>query len=440
MTVRNPESTCKKTVCDVLVIGAGPSGMMAAIAASRPGVKVVIAERNGKAGRKLAITGKGRCNVTNDSDIRTMESQMVSNPKFILSSLSRFDSAKTKEFFENAGVPLKVERGQRVFPVSDRAFDIVDALVGACRKAGVRFFYDTRILSLKKEDGLFVAEAENNCFCAAKVVLATGGMSYPSTGSTGDGYRMAESFGHSIVAPEEGLVPLNVKEAWPKRLMGLTLKNVEVWATVGGQEVFRDFGEMLFAHFGITGPVVLSASSRLQQALRKKKKTFETAGEVRFFIDLKPALTEEVLLARLERDFTKYAKRQMPGAMEDLLPKRLIPEILKLSGLAEDRRASSLTAKEKLTLVQTLKNLSCTVTGTRSMQEAIITIGGVEVKEVAPGTLQSRKTDGLYLAGELLDLDALTGGFNLQIAFSTGFTAGTSAAEAVINDRNGGES
>lgn len=416
-------------VYDIAVIGAGPAGMMAAAAASARGASVVLLERNEKAGRKLAITGKGRCNVTNAAELRDMQEQMVSNPRFVISALHRYTNRDVMDFFETQGVPLKIERGGRVFPVSDRAFDIVDALVRSCRRAGVAMRYNTRVSGIHPwKQGWMLTDGKEE-YAVKKLIIATGGKSYPVTGSTGDGYRLAESLSHTVVKPRPGLVPLITAERWVPRLQGVSLKNVAVRICHKEQTVYEDFGEMMFTHFGVTGPVILSASSRMQQYLLTKK---AAALPMTLHMDLKPALTPEMLDKRLLRDFEKYSRKQLMGSLTDLLPGKLIPVIAELSGIPVQTRADSITKKQRQALGALLKNLTCTITGCRPLEEAIITMGGVDVRQVNPKTMESRIAEGLYFAGEVLDVDALTGGYNLQIAFSTGTAAGKAAAESLI--------
>ena len=410
---------------DVIVIGAGPSGMTAAAQAAAQGRRVLLLERNEKAGRKLAITGKGRCNLTNTADERAMLEQMVSNPKFILSALHRYSHTDVMEHIESLGVPLKEERGGRVFPQSDKAFDIVDALVKDCRRSGVHMSFGQIVTQVEKTPEGFRIETEKESFESRTVVLATGGISYPTTGSTGFGYQAAKELGHTLVPSFGGLVPLVTKETWPGTLMGLSLRNVAVRVTQNGKTLFSDFGEMLFTHFGISGPVVLSASSRLRPFLRKQNAaSFRETAPMIFHIDLKPALDQETLERRVLRDLEKYAKKQMLHAMEDLLPKRLIPVVLEQAGIDPERRAEGLPKAQIRALTAALKDLPLTLKDTRPVTEAIITQGGVSVKEIDPKTMASKLVPGLFFAGELIDVDALTGGFNLQIAFSTGKAAG----------------
>ncbi len=413
---------------DVIVIGAGPAGMTAAAAAAEQGARVLILERNEKAGRKLAITGKGRCNLTNTADERTTQEQMVSNPKFILSALHRYSHTDVMERIEGLGVPLKVERGGRVFPQSDRAFDIVDALVKDCRIHGVRMLFEQTVTGIRTTEQGFLAQTAKESYEGRTVILATGGITYPSTGSTGFGYEAARALGHSTVPSFGGLVPLVTKESWPGTLMGLSLRNVGVKVTQKGKTLFTDFGEMLFTHFGISGPVVLSASSRLRPYLRKQGvETYGKAVPMLFHIDLKPALDPETLERRIMRDLEKYAKKQLIHALEDLLPKSLIPVVLQQAGLEEQMRADQLSKAKIRALAAALKDLSLTIQDTRPVTEAIITQGGISVKEIDPKTMGSKIVPGLFFAGEVIDVDALTGGFNLQIAFSTGRAAGSGA-------------
>ena len=422
-------------VYDVIVIGAGPAGMTAAVAAAEQGARVLILERNEKAGRKLAITGKGRCNLTNTADERAAQEQMVSNPKFVLSAMHRYSHTDVMERFEALGVPLKVERGGRVFPQSDRAFDIVDALVKDCRTHGVRMYFGQAVTGISRIEKGFCVETEKEHFEGRTVILATGGITYPSTGSTGFGYQVAKALGHTTVSAFGGLVPLETKESWPGSLMGLSLRNVGVKVTQNGKTLCSDFGEMLFTHFGISGPVVLSTSSRLRPYLRKQgADSYSQAAPMIFHIDLKPALDMETMERRVTRDLEKYAKKQLIHAMEDLLPKSLIPVVIKEAGLEEQMRTDTLSKAKIRALAATLKDLPLTIKDTRPVTEAIITQGGVSVKEIDPKTMESKIVPGFFFAGEVIDVDALTGGFNLQIAFSTGRAAGLAAGSAIYKE------
>ena len=409
----------------IAVIGGGAAGMMAAIHAANFGVPVTVFERNERCGRKLRITGKGRCNVTNHCTRDTFFANVTGNARFLFSAWSRFDSAETERFFEQAGVPLKVERGNRVFPVSDKATDIVDALVRECRARDVRFVHE-RVTGLKIEDGRVcgvVIGGREETFDA--VILATGGASYPLTGSTGDGYRFAEAAGHTIVPPTPSLVPLVEDGRFCASVQGLSLRNVElrVTDTVKKKEVFREFGEMLFTHYGLTGPLVLSASAHL---CPMEKGRYEVA------IDLKPALDEKTLDARLLADFEKYKNKDFLNALGDLLPQKLIGPLVERSGIDGRKKVNAVTKEERKSFLALLKGLTVSVKGFRPIEEAIITKGGVTLSEIDPRTMASKKAEGLYFAGEIVDLDAYTGGFNLQIAFSTAVVAGESAAEAVF--------
>ena len=409
----------------VAIVGGGAAGMMAAIHAANMGVPVTVFERNERCGRKLRITGKGRCNVTNHCTRDVFFANIPGNSRFLFSAWSRFDSAETERFFEEAGVPLKVERGNRVFPVSDKATDIVDALVRECRARDVRFVHE-RVTGLQTENGrvrgvLFGKNGEER-FDA--VILATGGASYPLTGSTGDGYGFAEAAGHSIVPPTPSLVPLVEEGRFCATVQGLSLRNVSlsVTDTRNGKEVFRDFGEMLFTHYGLTGPLVLSASAHLSEMAR---------GRYTVSIDLKPALDEKTLDARLLSDFEKYKNKDFQNALSDLLPQKLIAPLIERSGIDGRKKVNAITKEERRAFLMLLKGLTVSVKGFRPIEEAIITKGGVTLAEVDPRTMASKKMRGLYFAGEILDLDAYTGGFNLQIAFSTAVLAGEAAAEAV---------
>lgn len=405
---------------DVIVIGAGAAGMLAAGKAAERGLRVLLFERNGRPGRKLMITGKGRCNVTNFCDVDRLISSVKSNSKFLYSAFSVFPPEEVMAFFEGLHVPLKVERGNRVFPQSDRAADIVDALSRFIRDSGVRF-QTGRAESLLLEDGAvkgvcFNGGAEHT---ARAVVLCTGGLSYPKTGSTGDGYRLAGQAGHRIVSPTPSLVPLVAHEYWVPRLQGLSLKNVKVTVTdrEKGKKLFEEQGEMLFTHFGLSGPMILSASAHIKDFSNRR---------IQIKIDLKPALSLEQLDARLQRDFKEFQNRDFSNSLGRLLPRRLIPVIVELSGIGGSTKVNQITKDQRWNLAKQLKGLAVTAVSYRPIDEAIVTAGGVAVSEVSPKTMESKLCRGLYFAGEVLDVDAYTGGFNLQIAFSTGFLAGQS--------------
>ena len=408
----------------VFVIGGGPAGMMAAYQAASCGAEVTVFERNPFAGKKLRITGKGRCNVTNDCTRETFLASVLTNPKFLYSAAAKFTAADTMAFFEEAGVPLKTERGNRVFPVSDKAVDIAHALEKRCRSAGVAFRFGCRVTEIAKADpgyALCIAdgttERTESCDC---VIVATGGVSYPATGSDGDGHRMLAGLGIPVTPLSPSLVPVETKED-VSEMMGLSLRNVTLTVTRGGKTVFSEMGEMLFTHFGVSGPLVLSASANMQKG---------SVSDYRFSIDLKPALDRETLDKRVLSDLAKYAQKDLINAMDELLPKSLIPYFIGASGVSGRIKAGELTREQRLRLVELCKALPLTPTKFRPMAEAIVTHGGVSVKAVNPATMELRDLPGVYVCGELIDTDAYTGGFNLQIAFSTACIAGKSAGTA----------
>lgn len=401
----------------IAIIGGGAAGLMAAATAGTNGsVSVVLYEKNAFLGKKLAITGKGRCNVTNTASIAEMEQVIPRGAKFLRTALYAFPPEEVRSFFENAGVPLKEERGGRIFPVSDKARDVVDALVKKALESPSVTLRKEAVQAIEKTDSGFFVKSEKRSDLFDRVLIATGGKSYPLTGSTGDGYRFAGLLGHSVTEPAPALVPLTVKESLPRDAMGLSLKNAALTVkTVSGKTVYEDFGEMLFCHFGISGPMVLSASSYLD---------FEKEKTYRVFLDLKPALTEEALDKRILSDFEENRNRDLINAMNRLLPQKLIAPILAVARQDERKKVHLVTREERRRLVEAMKKLPLTVTGTRPIEEAIVTRGGVSLKEINPRTMESKIVHGLYFAGEILDADALTGGFNLQIAFSTGRLAG----------------
>ena len=406
---------------DVCVIGGGAAGLMAAGAAAGRGLKTVILERNEKVARKVMITGKGRCNVTNYCTLlNDLIMNIPVNGRFLFSAFSKFMPADTMEFFEDWGVPLKVERGNRVFPESDKASDIVDALRRFALTSGATVITG-RAKELIVNDGTIegVLTYDGEVINAKSVIIATGGKSYPLTGSTGDGYILAEKTGHTIVEPKPSLVPLEVHEGWCSDVMGLSLRNIEIRIedTEKFRCIYKDFGEMLFTHFGVSGPVVLSASSHM----RDMKK-----GKYELYIDLKPALDEDKLDKRIQRDFLENSNKNFINALDSLLPKKLVPVIVKLSGIRPSQKVNQITRAERENLVYLLKNLKLTINGFRPIDEAIITSGGVSVKDINPKNMMSKKVNNLYFAGEVIDVDGYTGGFNLQIAFSTGMLAGKS--------------
>ena len=400
----------------VIVVGGGAAGMMAAVAAADRGDSVCLIEKNEKLGKKLFITGKGRCNVTNAADMETLLANVCSNPKFLYSAFYDFDNRAVMDFLEQAGCPLKTERGDRVFPVSDHSSDVIAAFQRELKKRGVRVFLGTevkKLLGTEKAEGVLLSDGKR--MEAEKVIVCTGGVSYPSTGSTGDGYRFASETGHKVIEPQPALVPFNIKEKWCGELMGLALKNVGLSLVCGGRRVYDGFGEMLFTHFGISGPLVLSASNY-----------YRPGKETTVHLDLKPAMDMEQLDRRLIRDFEENHNRQFKNALGALFPVRLIPVMVENSGIAAEKKVNEISREERRHFAGLIKDLPLTVSGTREFAEAIITRGGVSVRDVNPSTMESKKVKGLYFAGEVLDLDALTGGFNLQIAWSTGHLAGGS--------------
>ena len=416
-----------RTRFDLIVVGGGAAGMMAAITAARLGTDVCLVERNPKVGRKLYITGKGRCNVTNHCSPQEFLAAVPRNGKFLYSAIERTPPAWVEEFFTGLGVPLKVERGNRVFPVSDRAADVIDALFRELKRLGVPILQG-RVSALDCRDGgvcgveLGEEKARTGFGCKA-VILATGGLSYPATGSTGDGYEFARALGHTVVEPRPSLVPLEVPGEDCPRMQGLALKNVQLTVkNQKGKAVFREQGELLFTHFGLSGPLVLSASAHMRDFAKDR---------YRCHIDLKPALDEATLDARLVRELTQGANRDMDNLMGALLPRLMIPVVLERAGIPGERKAHDLTRGERRRLLEQLKDFALDVSGPRPVAEAIVTSGGVKVGEVDPRTMASKKARGLFFAGELLDVDAYTGGFNLQIAWATGRAAGEGAARSL---------
>lgn len=405
----------------VIIIGGGAAGMMAAIAAARAGHKVRIYEKNEKLGKKVYITGKGRCNVTNACDTEELFQNVVHNAKFLYSSFYAFTNTDVMELIEHYGCPLKTERGNRVFPVSDKSSDVIHALAVALRELDVEVELHEEVAAVlteqEKVTGVRLKHGSRDVFADA-VIVTTGGLSYPSTGSTGDGYRFAKELGHSVTELSPALVPFEAREEVCKELQGLSLRNIRAEIRKGKKVLYSEFGEMLFTHFGVSGPVLLSASSYVAAQIKKEPLTLS--------IDLKPALSEEQLDARILRDFEEAKNKQFKNSLNQLLPAKLIPVIIERSGISPEKKVNEITREERRRLVQAVKDFCITLTGLRDYKEAIITQGGVSVREVNPSTMESKKTAGLYFAGEVLDLDAVTGGFNLQIAWSTGYLAGSS--------------
>lgn len=428
----------------VIVIGGGAAGMMAAIGAAKEGARVTLLEQNEKTGKKIFITGKGRCNLTNACEQEDFFSHVISNGKFLYSAFYQMDNQSVMDFFENAGCRLKVERGDRVFPVSDHSSDVIAALNRQMEKEGIKVCLHTKVKELlttvESGNREYAAEdvngaqsqpeelrimgvklADGRVLNADAIIVATGGKSYETTGSTGDGYGFAEGVGHTVKEVKPALVPFTVRESWCMELQGLSLKNVAITLKSDKKKIYEGFGEMLFTHFGVSGPLILSASSYYV------KKFY--GMPVQLLIDLKPALTREQLDKRLLKDFDENKNRQFKNALDGLFPSKLIPIMIRLSGISPEKRVNEITREERSHLIECTKALALTVTGTRDFKEAIITQGGVHVKEVNPSTMESKLVKGLYFAGEVLDLDAVTGGFNLQIAWSTGYLAGVSAAK-----------
>ena len=406
---------------NVIVVGGGAAGMMAAVFAARNGQNVQLLEKNEKLGKKLFITGKGRCNITNAADIEDLFTAVTSNPKFLYSGFYSFTNQQVIDFFEELGVKTKIERGERVFPVSDHTSDVIAAFSRELKSLGVA-------VSLHTEVGELLCEQDKVCgvlltngkkMKADAVIVATGGISYPSTGSTGDGYRFARETGHRVTELLPSLVPMEVRQWYAKELQGLSLRNIEIRITDGKKKLYEEFGEMLFTHYGVTGPVILSASSVVGKTLRKKELTLH--------IDLKPALSEEQLDKRILREFDANHNKQYKNSIDSLFPAKLKPVMIELSEIEPEKKVNEITKEERQRLVHLIKDFTMTLTGLRGYNEAIITKGGVSVKEIDPGTMESKKMKGLYFAGEVLDLDAVTGGYNLQIAWSTGYLAGINA-------------
>lgn len=417
----------------IVVIGGGAAGMMAAIAAAQQGAEVTLLEQNEKTGKKIYITGKGRCNLTNDCEREEFFKHVISNSKFLYSAFAQMDNRTVMDFFEKSGCLLKTERGERVFPRSDHSSDIIAALNRQMAAYGIKVMLHTKADGILKETGtpreqenttiskaVGVRMSDGKTIRADGVIVATGGKSYESTGSTGDGYRFAAEVGHGVKKVKPALVPLAVKESWCMEMQGLSLKNVSIVLKSGKKKIYEGFGEMLFTHFGVSGPLILSASSYYVKQHQDM--------EVSLSLDLKPALTREQLDKRLLRDFEGNKKKRFKNSLDGLLPAKMIPVIIRLTDISPEKKTCEVTKKERERLIETLKNMTMTIVGTRGFSEAIITQGGVHVKEINPSTMESKLIKNLYFAGEVLDLDALTGGFNLQIAWSTGYLAGLCAA------------
>lgn len=420
-------------MADVIIIGGGAAGMMAAITAARADKEVILIEQNEKLGKKLFITGKGRCNFTNACEIEDLFLAVTSNSKFMYSAFYSFSNQNVLDFFEELGLEYKIERGNRVFPVSDHSSDVIKALEKEMKRLNVKILLNTKVTSLLIENekcigadtvsvtndkGVFKVGKKKQKYFGNSVIVATGGVSYPRTGACRDGYEFAKSVGHSIVEPMPSLVPFELEESCCKDIMGLALKNVTGTVVSKNKKVFQDFGELLFTHFGISGPIVLKASAYIHKYLKE---------DLDFEIDLKPALDEKTLDERVLKDFQLFQNKQLKNSLDKLMPKGLVPIVIQKSGLDGEKKINEITKEERLNLVRTIKKLSFKISGLRGFDEAIVTKGGIKVKEINPGTMESKQIQGLFFAGEVLDLDALTGGYNLQIAWSTGYLAGLNA-------------
>lgn len=402
----------------VVVIGAGPAGIMAAGKAAERGLDVTLLEKNDRIGKKILISGKGRCNITNHTDVEGLIENTPGNGNFLYSAFYTFSNHDLIGFLNDLGLETKVERGERVFPVSDRAKDVVDTLFKYIQKNKVKLYLKSPVQEIRVRESKIksVVLKDGKEILCDSVVLATGGVSYPGTGSTGDGYDMVRTLGHKITELKPSLVPLLTKEEWVKELQGLSLKNISVlFINDKGKKIYDDFGEMIFTHFGVSGPVILSASRHLLSY---------NFNHIKLLIDLKPALSEEKLDERVQRDFDMFSRKQYKNALDELLPQKMIPVIIKLSRIPPDKFVNQITKEERKGLVKLLKGLEMTITGARPIEEAIVTAGGVCVDEINPSTMESKLVKGLYLAGEIIDVDGYTGGFNLTIAFSTGYLAG----------------
>lgn len=406
----------------IIIVGGGPAGMLASIYAARNGHKVVVYEKNERLGKKLFITGKGRCNITNAADMETLFDNVVTNKKFLYSAFYNFTNTDMIELLEGLGLRTKVERGDRVFPLSDKSNDVIKTLQNEMERLGVSIKMNSEVTDIIVEDGVYKGiklRGEKNPISSSCVIVTTGGFSYQMTGSTGDGYRFAEQMGHKVTEIQPALVPLLIRESFCKEMQGLSLRNVDITITQGKKQVYQNFGEMLFTHYGVSGPLILSASSFITKFIKQGK-------QLTLSIDLKPALSDEQLDDRIIRDFEKNINKQFKNALDELLPKKMIPVMIRESNIDPEKKVNTITKEERKNLVSLIKGFSMEIAGFRGFNEAIITRGGVSVKEINPSTMESKLVSGVFFAGEVLDLDALTGGFNLQIAWSTSYTAGIS--------------
>ena len=399
----------------VVVIGAGPAGMMAAITASKNDNEVILIDGNDRLGKKLFITGKGRCNVTNSKDISEFFDFIPGNPYFLYSSLYTFTNEDTMNFFENEGIKLKVERGGRVFPNSDKSSDIIKGLSNVINRSNIKVMLNSKVTGIIKDENKIIGvKIDNNIIKGDHFIIATGGASYPLTGSRGEGQKFAKELGHNIIELKPSLVPIEIKESLVKELMGLSLRNIELTIYEGKKKVFKDFGEMIFTHFGISGPLVLSGS-----------RFIKNNNDYTISIDLKPALDVKELDLRIQKDFKKYINKDFKNSLDDLLPKKLIPIIIKRSMIKEDKKVNEITKEERKRLTSLIKEFTLSVKGLRPIEEAIVTAGGVDTKEIDPSTMKSKIINNLSFAGEVIDVDAFTGGYNVQIALSTGYISGS---------------
>ena len=403
---------------DVIVIGGGPAGLIACAQAAKRGKSTIILEKNALIAKKLRITGKGRCNITNSADIGDFIENVRTNSSFLYSAFYSFTNNDIINLLNSLDVKTKVERGGRVFPVSDKASDVADALIKNAKNNKVSIYREEVSDLSKRDDSFFIKTTGGKLYEAKSVIISTGGVSYSKTGSTGDGYKFAKKFGHKIITPKPSLVPFEAKEKWVGELSGLSLRNIEIKVKNGNKTVYTDFGEMLFTHFGVSGPVILSASANLNEY---DKNTYE------IYIDLKPALSIEQLDKRLIRDFEKYNNKNFSNALFDLMPKKLVPVIIQLSGINPETKVNQVTKEQRNIVLNLIKGLKVTVKKPRPIEEAIITSGGISVDEINPSTMESKIINNLFFCGEVIDVDAYTGGFNLQIAYSTGFLAGNNA-------------
>lgn len=405
----------------VVVIGGGAAGMIAAGTAASRGKEVILLEKNEKLGKKIYITGKGRCNITNTGDIEELLTNVTDNKNFLYSAFYSFSNEDILQLLHKYGTPTKVERGNRVFPVSDKSSDVIKALTRFMESYHVDIRLNCEVIDIliDQESVIGVKLKDQSIIHCSSVIIATGGLSYPTTGSTGDGYRFAKAVGHQIIPLKPALVPLETEEAWTHELQGLSLKNVRLTAYYTNKEVYSDLGEMLFTHFGISGPIVLSMSNYINKYLDN--------GKILVTLDLKPGLDDEKLDRRIQKDFEKYSRKQFKNALDDLLPSKIIPQIIGLSGISPEKNVHQITKDERKKLISLLKHLEIHILRTRPIKEAVVTSGGIQIKEISPSSMESKLVKGLFFAGEVIDVSALTGGYNLQIAFSTGYLAGMNA-------------